>query len=115
LPVWYRVADETAWHAGITESVSSSGAVIRGDAPRDPSQAVIVAIALPSGQGCLVGRGSIVRTVERSTRTTPATFAIAVKRYRIDRCKSVLSKLTPQPGVGRRVSASSHGAMTAPL
>jgi hypothetical protein len=94
LPVWYRAAGEALWHAGITENVSASGVLIRGEGPVAPARPIVVAIALPSASGCLVGRGSIVRTVEGSVHTTLATFAIAVRRFHIDHWKSVLPRLT---------------------
>jgi hypothetical protein len=90
VPVWYKAANETEWHAGITENISATGALIRADGPVVPTQPVVVAIALPAVQGCLVGRGRIVRTVETPAPTALSTFAIAVKRYRIDGYASVL-------------------------
>jgi hypothetical protein len=85
MPVWYKAANETEWHAGLTQNVSATGALIRADSPVIPTEPVIVAIALPQVEGCLIGRGRIVRTVETPPQTALATFAVAVKRYRIDR------------------------------
>ena len=48
LPVQYRRAGETDWHAGITENISDSGAVIRTDEAMPPSTRVAIVIALPS-------------------------------------------------------------------
>ena len=90
VPVWYKTANETEWHAGVTENISASGALIRADGPVVPTAPVVVAIALPPMNGCLVGRGRIVRTVEAPADSSLATFAVAVKRYRIDRYESVL-------------------------
>ena len=93
VPVWYKAAGETAWHAGVTQNISANGALIRADSPVAPTQPIVVAIALPQVSGCLVGCGRIVRTVEPAV-TASATFAIAVKRYRIDRYESVLRGIT---------------------
>jgi len=90
VPVWYKTANETEWHAGVTENISASGALIRADGPAVPTAPVVVAIALPPANGCLVGRGRIARTVETPADPTLATFAIAVKRFRIDRYESLL-------------------------
>jgi len=92
LPVWFRAAGETLWHNGVTQSVSTNGAVIRADGPAPSSEPVIVVIVLPSVAGCLVGRGRVVRTVEPCAQRAVATFSIAVRRYRI-RSKAVLSRL----------------------
>ena len=94
LPVWYKAANETEWHAGLTENVSSTGALIRADSPVVPTQPVVVAITLPSVEGCLIGRGRIVRAVETPAPMAFATFAVTVKRYRIDRYESVLPGIT---------------------
>jgi hypothetical protein len=92
LPVWYRSASETAWHTGLTRSVSSTGAVIRADESRVPTKEVIVAIALPSAEGCLVGRGRVVRNVEGPADGTPTSFAVTVSHYRLESCASVFDR-----------------------
>jgi hypothetical protein len=91
LPVWYRAASETAWHTGLTRSVSATGAVIRADEAGAPSERIIVAIELPS-VGCLVGHGRLVRILQASAGAAPATFAVAVSRYRLDRRDAVLRR-----------------------
>jgi hypothetical protein len=90
--VWYRAADETEWHTGLTRSVSATGALIRADEAGTPSERLIVAIELPSDGGCLVGHGRIVRVLESSAGAAPATFAVAMTRYRIDRRDAVLGR-----------------------
>jgi hypothetical protein len=94
VPVWYKADNETEWHAGLTQNVSATGALICADRDHVPTEPVVVAIALPPVDGCLVGRARIVRTVETPAQTALATFAIAVKRFRINRWKSAQSKLT---------------------
>jgi hypothetical protein len=94
VPVWFKAGNETEWRAGITQNVSASGALIRADSPVVPTEPVVVAIALPAVNGCLVGRGHIVRTVEPLERPALAAFAIAVRRYRIDRYESFLRGFT---------------------
>jgi len=92
LPVWYRAASETEWHTGLTRSVSSTGALIRADESNVPAKRVIVAIELPSAEGCLVGRGRVVRTIESPSAGAPASFAVAVSHYRLGRRDSVLGR-----------------------
>jgi hypothetical protein len=92
LPVWYRAASETEWHTGLTRSVSSTGALIRADESGVPAKRVIVAIALPSADGCLVGRGRVVRKIEAAAEGAPASFAVAVSHYRLERRDSVLRR-----------------------
>src|SRR4249919_993267 len=60
LPVKYRATGERHWHEGTTVSLSESGAVIDGDVLPSRDQHVVVMISLPSGGGCLSGRGRIV-------------------------------------------------------
>jgi len=88
LPVWYRAMSETEWHVGVTETVSSTGALIRVEESVPATQPVHVVIALPSSAGCLIGKGRIVRTAE--TDRQPATFAIGVGHFHI-RSKAVLT------------------------
>jgi hypothetical protein len=92
LPVWYRRADEALWHTGVTETVSSTGALIRAEEPSASARPVTVVIALPSVAGCLIGSGRIVRTVETEGQSD-ASFAIAVGHFHI-RSKAVLNSLT---------------------
>ena len=91
--MWYRAADETQWHTGVTETVSSTGALIRAEEPAAPTRPVHLVIALPSVAGCLIGSGRIVRTVEPEGQPAPGTFAIAVGHFHI-RSKAVLNRLT---------------------
>ena len=91
LPVWYRVADETQWQSGVTETVSATGASIRVADPVRTRRPIHVVIALPSAAGCLIGSGRIVRTVETDGRPV-VTLAIAVGHFHI-RSKSVLRRI----------------------
>ena len=92
LPVWYRAAGEAEWHTGLTRSVSSTGALIRADESGVPAKRVIVAIALPSAEGCLVGSGRVVRKIGAPAEGSPASFAVAVSHYRLERRDSVLRR-----------------------
>jgi len=94
LPVWYRTADDTRWHSGITKRVSSTGALIRADGLALPSKPILVAIALPSTSGWLFGRGRIVRVVPAAAQEDPLVFAVSVSRYRIVDGECVLSHTT---------------------
>jgi hypothetical protein len=91
LPVWYRAAGETEWHTGLTRSVSTTGAVIRADEDGAPSEQLIVAIGLPSVTGCLIGTGRVVRMIGSAGESAPATFAVQMTRYRLDRRDAALS------------------------
>jgi hypothetical protein len=91
LPVWYRRADETHWHMGMTETVSCTGALIHAEEPSPSARPVTIVIALPSVAGCLIGSGRLVRTVETAEQSD-ASFAIAVGHFHI-RSKAVLNSL----------------------
>jgi len=83
LPVRYRQRREGRWHAGVTSSISATGAVIEGAAP-EASSALVVAIDLPSGGGRLIGRARIVG--DRSSLSADvAHFVVAVRRFRLAR------------------------------
>ena len=88
--MWYRTAGETEWHTGLTRSISATGALIRADEAGAPSEDVVVAIELPSVASCLVGHGRIVRIVGAPGEDAPATFAVSVTGYRLDRRDAVL-------------------------
>jgi hypothetical protein len=88
--VWYRTEGETEWHTGLTRSISATGALIRADEAGAPAEDVVVAIELPSVASCLVGHGRIVRVVGAPGEDAPATFAVQVKNYRLDRRDAIL-------------------------
>jgi len=91
LPVWYRSADETEWHAGVTEKVSATGALIRVEESLPSAQPVHLVIALPSAAGCLIGTGRLVRTDDADGHAA-GTFAIGVGQFHI-RSKAVLKRI----------------------
>ncbi|PYR60853.1 MAG: hypothetical protein DMF91_11240 [Acidobacteria bacterium] len=97
LPVWYRAADETEWHGGVTENISTVGVAIRADELPLPSKAVTVVISLPSAgtesAACLVARGRVARTLTPA-RTTSTFFAVHVTRYRFHRRGSAADNTT---------------------
>ena len=95
--MWYRAADETEWHTGLSQKITSTGALIRADEPGPPSKDLIVAIELPSGGGCLVGHGRVMRLIGGTDVTEPVTFAVHVTAYRLDRRDAVLR----EPGATR--------------
>jgi hypothetical protein len=90
--VWYCVHGERHWHTGTTESISRSGAIIRTREANRPGGRVRVVIELPheggASGGCLTGIGQVVRAEEDSC--DDASFAIAVKHYRVQRRDHVL-------------------------
>ena len=91
LPVWYRATDETEWHTGLSQKITTTGALIRADEPGTPPSDLIVAIELPSAGGCLVGYGHVIRLIGGTDDTAPVTFAVQVAAYRLDRRDAVLS------------------------
>ena len=95
--MWYRAADETEWHGGVTENISTVGVAIRADELPLPSKAVTVVISLPSAgtesAACLVARGRVARTLTPA-RTTSTFFAVHVTRYRFHRRGSAADNTT---------------------
>jgi hypothetical protein len=91
LPVIYKADHEHGWHEGVTVSLSASGALIDGEAPASHVETIVVVIPLLSSDGCLVGRGRVVRTPDLDETHGP--FAIAVPRYRLQRQAVALAQL----------------------
>ena len=89
--MWYRSADESQWHTGVTETVSATGALIRVEESVPTAQPVHVVIALPSAAGCLIGTGRLVQTPEPDEHPA-ARFAIGVGKFHI-RSKAVLKRI----------------------
>jgi hypothetical protein len=83
------------------------GALIRADESGVPAKQVIVAIALPSVEGCLVGRGRVMRRIEAPAEGVPVSFAVAVSHYRLERRDSVLRRL-PTESCSQRALRVSH-------
>jgi hypothetical protein len=84
LPVWYRTTGDSTWHVGVTGSISTTGALIHPQESSIPSEPVIIAISLPVADGCLVGRGRVVRRFESTDPASPPAFAVSVDSYRIE-------------------------------
>ena len=97
LPVLYQEAGESDWHGGVTESISSSGLVIRADEPVVPADSITVVVSLPSTPdepgACLVGHGRVTRTIASEESALPA-FAVDIDVYRFHRRDSVPRKTT---------------------
>ena len=79
LPVLYKADEESGWHEGVTVNLSAEGALIDGDMPA--AETVVVVIPLLSADGCLTGRGRVVRTP--SAESEHGRFAIVVPHYRL--------------------------------
>ena len=92
LPVWYRTGSQGQWRCSVTKNISCSGAAIHTTDALSPGTPVTVRISLRAGQsdigGYLTAVGEIVRTIEPSVSARPG-FAMAVKKYRIDRHSSL--------------------------
>jgi hypothetical protein len=88
LPVWYRTGTQGQWRCSVTKNISCSGAAIHTTDALSPGTPVTVRISLRAGQseigGYLTAVGEVVRTMEPSASARPG-FAMAVKKYRIDR------------------------------
>lgn len=91
LPVLYKADDESRWHEGITVSLSASGALIEGEMPASHVESIVVVIPLLSSDGCLTGRGRVVRTPDLDAVRGP--FAIAVPHYRLQHQAIALAQL----------------------
>ena len=99
LPAWYRARGERRWHAGTTESISGSGAVIRTPENTHPTGVINVVIELPhdeedSMSGCLIGTGRVVRGDRSFGPDHSTSFAIAVRRYRVQRSDRIVTDHT---------------------
>jgi hypothetical protein len=97
LPVLYQEAGESEWHGGVTESISSSGLVIRADEPVVPAESVTVVVSLPPTPdepgACLVGHGHVTRVITSEESALPA-FVVEIDEYRFHRRDSLPSKPT---------------------
>jgi hypothetical protein len=89
LPVLYRADGESRWHEGVTVDLSSSGALIDGEMPARGS--IVVIIPLLSADGCLSGRGRVVRGI--AAGDGHGRFAIAVPHYQLQRQSAALARL----------------------
>jgi hypothetical protein len=92
--VWFRTSRDGEWRTGLSRCVSTTGAVIESDDPPSVFDAIVVIIAL-SQTGCLVGRGRVVRRQPSVGADIPASFAIAVDHYALQRREPILSRLRP--------------------
>ena len=94
LPAWYRARGERRWHAGTTESISGSGALIRAFDDTEPTGIINVVIELPHDDdnamfGCLIGTGRVVPRDRSFEPGDSPSFAIAVRRYRVQRSNRI--------------------------
>jgi hypothetical protein len=100
LPVLYQEAGHSEWYGGVTESISSSGLVIRADEPVVPAESITVVVSLPPTPeepgACLVGHGHVTRVIasEESEESAPPVFVVEIDEYRFHRRDSVPSKTT---------------------
>jgi hypothetical protein len=99
LPAWYRARGERRWHAGTTESISGSGALIRTRERTHPTGIINIVIELPHEEdnaksGCLTGTGRVVSYERSLGPDDSASFAIAVRRYRVQRSNRISLRQT---------------------
>jgi len=87
-PVRYRAANGR-WRAGMTESMSRSGLLLRVDRPLEPNTKIEMEVELPAVRGeepaRVICSGRIVRrrpTIEMADSTI---VAATIARYRFDR------------------------------
>jgi len=84
LPVSYRNAAGGEWQAGLTLEVSTSGAVLRiTHAAAALTPALILVITLPFGDGCLVGKGHVVRTAAGPAEIGAANLVVTIEESQI--------------------------------
>jgi len=84
LPLRYRLIHDHRWHVGVTESISSTGVVIRGNERVHLAERLLIVVSFPDTAGCLIGRGRLVRVLMRGGSRSNL-FAVAVPRYRLSR------------------------------
>ena len=98
LPVLYRAAGDNDWHGGVTESISSTGLVIRADEDVVPAESVTVIVSLPPTSdepgACLVGHGHVARTITSPVPTALPAFAVVISNYRLHPRDFVSAKTT---------------------
>jgi PilZ domain len=63
----YRVRPERIWHSGVTENISASGVLFRGDRPCSPGSKLEISLTLPNARtgetgAKMVCQGVVVRT-----------------------------------------------------
>lgn len=92
LPVLYRADGETKWHEGVTVDLSDSGALIDGEMPTH-ADTIVVVIPLLTSDGCLTGRGRVVRMCDVAEADGHGRFAIAVPHYRLQRQAAAIARL----------------------
>jgi hypothetical protein len=90
IPVLYRADGEQRWSEGRTIDVSSSGVLIAGELPVGCGGAITVLLPLPDANGCLTGRGPIVRVLHGEAWRDASTFAVGVNRFSIERASAAL-------------------------
>lgn len=93
-PVWYRTDADVEWRTGVTQCVSTTGAVIQSDDPPPVFDEIVIVIAL-SVRGCLTGRGRVVRAQPSAGPDVGATFAITVDHYTLAHLESMLNGSQP--------------------
>ena len=93
MPVLYRAEGEEQWTQGRTIDVSSSGVLIAGDLPVGAGGAITVLVPLPDANGCLTGRGPIVRVLHDEAWGGDSVFAVSTHRFSIERASAALARL----------------------
>lgn len=83
--VWYRPVNEHRWRTGVTQSISTTGVLIKVHEPGMSSDKILIEIPLPVESGCLFGQGRVVRKAMAQEQTGTATITVSVDRYRIGR------------------------------
>ena len=110
LPVVYQAPGDSEWYGGVTESISSSGLVIRADEPVVPAESVTVVISLPSTPAepgaCLVGHGYVARTIA-SQESALAAFAVDIAEFRFHR-RDALPKSAVAAGPPNGATPAGH-------
>jgi hypothetical protein len=92
--VWFRTSRDAEWRTGVSQFVSTNGAVIESADPPSVFDPIAVVIAL-SGTGCLVGSGRVVRAQPSIGPHSPANFAVTIDHYALEHREPVLSGSQP--------------------
>jgi hypothetical protein len=92
--VWFRTIRDADWRTGVSQLVSTNGAVIESDDPPSVFDRIAVVIAL-SRTGCIVGHGRVVRAQPSIGPRSPANFSVTIDHYALEHREPVLNGSQP--------------------
>jgi hypothetical protein len=89
-PVYYRQPESTKWCEGMTENISQSGLLFRGECPLQPQTLVELRLELTAAikdevPAEVLCKGAVVRIEQSLALETATALAVAIKNYRLIR------------------------------